>query len=91
MMELPEALTIARQVNGAVVGKRIRRVLPPMHRKIISCLAQNCAIREIWLYVSVLFSVFPVCAFMISVYRTPKTLKRKAKKCCPKREGVVYL
>ena len=29
MMELPEAITIARQMNDAVVGKRVRRVLPP--------------------------------------------------------------
>ncbi|WP_411677147.1 DNA-formamidopyrimidine glycosylase family protein [Caproicibacter sp.] len=29
MMELPESTTIARQMNDAVVGKRIRRVLPP--------------------------------------------------------------
>lgn len=29
MMELPEAITISRQMNDAVVGKRIRRVLPP--------------------------------------------------------------
>ena len=29
MMELPEAITIARQVNDAVVGKRICRVFPP--------------------------------------------------------------
>ncbi|BAK97422.1 putative DNA lyase [Oscillibacter valericigenes Sjm18-20] len=29
MMELPEAITIAEQMNDAVVGKRVRRVLPP--------------------------------------------------------------
>lgn len=29
MMELPEAITIAKQMNDAVVGKRVRRVLPP--------------------------------------------------------------
>ena len=29
MMELPEAITIARQMNDAVVGKRVYRVLPP--------------------------------------------------------------
>ncbi|QNK39795.1 DNA-formamidopyrimidine glycosylase family protein [Caproicibacter fermentans] len=29
MMELPEAITIARQMNDAVFGKRVRRVLPP--------------------------------------------------------------
>lgn len=29
MLELPEAITIAKQMNDAVVGKRIYRVLPP--------------------------------------------------------------
>ena len=29
MLELPEAITIAGQMNDAVVGKRVRRVLPP--------------------------------------------------------------
>ncbi len=29
MMELPEAITIAKQMNDAVVGKRVCRVLPP--------------------------------------------------------------
>ena len=29
MLELPEAITIARQMNDTVAGKRVRRVLPP--------------------------------------------------------------
>jgi len=29
MMELPEAITIARQISDGVAGKKIRRVLPP--------------------------------------------------------------
>lgn len=29
MMELPEAITIAKQMNDAIVGKRVRHVLPP--------------------------------------------------------------
>jgi formamidopyrimidine-DNA glycosylase len=29
MMELPEAITVAKQMNDRIVGKKIRRVLPP--------------------------------------------------------------